>query len=125
MNKFNAFMYILVLLTILLFSFLIFSKLNYKIKDGDTVGIEITALDGDVEVFDPPRSETIIMGQTNPDYLKEEDLMNKKEGDQISFEYKFNEELIVSEEQTIEKGTEVSATATIISIDPMVETEEE
>ncbi len=121
MNKFNLVMTLLVVAVVVFFGINIAQKANYKIAANDIVSLSYTINEGE-NAYD--QSATITVGSNDDKIFTDEALTGVKNGSSQSFDIVLPEEIVIDDETTLNKGTEVTIDAKVLDVVPG-ETDEE
>lgn len=121
MNKFNLVMTLLVAVVVIFFGVNIAQKANYKIAVNDTVSLAYTINEGE-NAYD--QSATITVGSNDDKIFTDKALTGVKNGSSQSFDIVLPEEIVIDDETTLNKGTEVTIDAKVLDVVPG-ETDEE
>ncbi len=121
MNKFNLVMTLLVAVVVVFFGVNIAQKANYKIAENDTVSLSYTINEGE-NAYD--QSATITVGSNDDKIFTDEALTGVKNGSSQSFDIALPKKIVIDDETTLKKGTEVTIDAKVLDVVPG-ETDEE
>ncbi len=121
MNRFNLVMTLLVVAVVVFFGVNIAQKANYKVAVNDTVSLSYTINEGE-NAYD--QSATILIGSNDDKIFTDEALTGVKNGSSQSFDIALPEEIVIDDETTLKKGTEVTIDAKVLNVVPG-ETDEE
>lgn len=122
MKKFNLFMSVLVVLTIMFFGIGIIKKVNYAGAEGDSVSLSYTVIDGEESY--PNQTENLVIGENTSTIISDDQVLGKNYGSKLNFDKKLTADLTI-DEKTIEKGSEVKIEAKILEITPKQETKDD
>lgn len=122
MKKFNLFMSVLIVVTIIFFGVGIIKKVNYNAAQGDSVSVSYTVIDGEDSY--PNQTENLVIGESTSSIISDDQVLGKKYGSKLNFDKKLTDDLTI-DAKTIKKGSEVKIEAKILEITPKQETNDD